>query len=243
MPAILKREFNIDKIIQETSRTKTFVLSPVDKLPFNFISGQWVNLSLIPTQENPIVASRPYSIASSPANNSSIQITFNIVGSFTNQLDKMQVNEKVMVMGPFGHFKFIESEIKNAVFIAGGIGITPMMSMARYSNDKQLSLPITFLYSNKSIESVAFFSELNELAKSNKHMDMVFTLTSSDSLPENWNGETGRINKQMIEKYVKDVSQSTYFICGPIKMTQEIATLLKEELNVQSECIKVEGWG
>ena len=243
MPAVLRRPFLVKKIVVETPDTRTFRLEPEDGQPFNFTAGQWVSLGIFTEDRAGFKENRPYSIASSAADTTGISITFRIVGSFTNKLNQMHEGQRLGVMGPFGQFQFKPQEIRHAVFIAGGIGVTPMMGMARFAADRKLPTPITFFYSNKTLEQTTFHKELSDLSKANPAMKVVFTLTQAERVPAGWEGETGRFNQGMLAKYVPDYAECTFFICGPVKMTQEVAALLTSQLKVPSSQIHVEGWG
>ncbi len=243
MPPVQRRLFTVTHVIQETPVANTLRFEPVDGSSFSFIPGQWVNVAIVQPDGTFSKETRPYSIASSATDTSGFDITFTIVGKFTSMLSALKEGAKVAVMGPFGHFQFREQEIAHAVFLAGGIGVTPLMGMARYATDKKLPTPITFFYSNRTREGTTFFDALHELAKRNPHLDLKLTYTQPDTVPEGWTGERGRINKDMIVKYVPDYASCTFFVCGPLKMTQDLAAMLRTEMNIPSERIKVEGWG
>jgi ferredoxin-NADP reductase len=155
----------------------------------------------------------------------------------------MQVGQRLGVMGPFGQFQFKPEQIKHAVFIAGGIGVTPMLGMARTAADLNLPTPITFFYSNKTVELTACSEALSELEKRNPNLKMVFTLTHLENCPHDWRGEKGRFCDSMLLKHVPDYIECSYFICGPVKMTQEVAAMLSTQLKIPSSQIHVEGWG
>lgn len=107
----------------------------------------------------------------------------------------------------------------------GGIGITPLRSMIKYSVDKKLSTSIILLYSNSHESDIAFRDELEDVQRENPNIEIIETITRPG--PE-WKGVTGRINAEMVKKFVPDYQERTYFTSGPLKMVDAMVFLLKE---------------
>ena len=123
------------------------------------------------------------------------------------------------------------------VFIAGGIGITPFISMLRYINEQKLNYKITLLYSNRNKESTAFFKELEEIARKNKNIRIILTMVED---PE-WQGETRMIDAKLLKDYFPETNRNIYMIAGPPGMVKAVADVLRK-LGVDSENILLDNF-
>ncbi|MEX0917259.1 MAG: FAD-dependent oxidoreductase [Candidatus Paceibacterota bacterium] len=138
--------------------------------------------------------------------------------------------------GPRGKFVLDESDDSPLVFIAGGIGSTPLLSMIRdlhYKGDRQ---SVILFYSNREEGDIAFRSELEELQKESKHLRIIYTLTKENELPEDWKGEKGYINGKMIEKYVDLLLFPRFYVAGPPVMVEAMDELL-QRMGIEEESI------
>ena len=222
-------------IIDETHDTKTFRID-TSKNDFSFDPGQFVNLTIDVPQNGevkPLV--RQYSISSSPLKKDYIDLTIKRMGNglMSNYLmDNAKVNDVIRIKGPFGIFTF-KDDVKKAVFIAGGSGISSLMAMMRYIADKGLDVEVTLLNSNKTPEDIIFRKDLEELKEIG--FNIINTLTRHDD--NDWDGEKGRMDKEMIRKYCD--LDSNFYICGLPQMVDSVRKEL-EELSVEKSRIKFE---
>ncbi|MEK6932763.1 MAG: FAD-dependent oxidoreductase, partial [Nanoarchaeota archaeon] len=125
-----------------------------------------------------------------------------------------------------------------AVMLSGGIGITPLRSMIKYSLDKKLKIKITLFYSNKVPEEILYQKGLETFAK-NRNFTLISTITEPEESKESWKGLIGRIDANLIKKYVKDFDNKIFYICGPPKMVDLMQNILKE-MNIPQDQIKIE---
>ena len=223
-------DLKISEIIEETHDTKTFRIN-LEGNEFNFEPSQFINLT-IDIEGKPIT--RQYSIASSPLKKEYIDLTVkkNPNGLMSIHLiDKIKVGDVVNIKGPYGLFIY-NDEVKKAVFLAGGSGVSSLMSMIRYIVDKKLNTKITLIFSNRTSKDIIFKDELENL-KNNHNLNLINTITREDS----WQGEKGRINPEMIKKYCD--LDSMFYICGLPKMVDGIRREL-ESLGVDKSKIKFE---
>lgn len=147
----------------------------------------------------------------------------------------LQTSEQIYVTGPFGKFYLNEQEAKpNIMLIGAGSGISPLMSILRYINEKKLPLKTHIIYSNKTENEILWREEIEKIAE-NGNFSHEFTLTR-----EEWDGTTGRINKEMISKSGFDLQQTGFYLCGPPKFVKNTENILVNELNVSSGSIKKE---
>jgi ferredoxin-NADP reductase len=140
-----------------------------------------------------------------------------------------------LLKGPFGDFTF-NGEHKKIGMLSGGIGITPLRSMIKYSTDKGIGTDIILLYSNRSEDDIAFNDEFERLQKRNTNIKVVNTVTRPGP---SWRGVSGRIDDGMIKKYMPDYIDRIIYTSGPIKMVDSMLILLKE-LNAPEKQIRKE---
>lgn len=227
-----KKEFKI--ISKKLKKDELyFILSPLDGKNIKFKPGQFVKITSLKKQEDP--KSRFYSIASSP-NSNNLEFIVQVVGRFTNHLASLNEGDGLEIEGPYGHFSF--SGEKKGIFIAGGVGVAPLLSILRYIDEEKIEGNYTLFLSNRTPE-FPFKEELDRLSK-NPSINLVLTITRET--PANWKGELGRINKEMILKYLPNLEEHTAFMCGPTKMILSMKSLLIE-LGMDGKNIKFESWG
>jgi ferredoxin-NADP reductase len=139
---------------------------------------------------------------------------------------------------------------KTIIFLSGGIGVTPFRSMIKYATDSKLPLKIIMFDSNKNKENVLFKKEFDDWVNTNKNIKIIYTITEEENPNEQssltsrniWKGEYGRINKDMILKYIDDsiLKDSIFYICGPPGMLKAMKSLIQEELEIPKERIMTE---
>jgi len=165
-----------------------------------------------------------FTISSSPTENF-LEITKRLTGhEFANALAALKIGDKVRLDGPYGDFVF-HKEHKKVGMLSGGIGITPLRSMIRYSTDKNLETDIILLYSNSREDDIAFREEFEEMQKQNPKLKVVNTVTHANPA---WTGVTGRINAEMIKMYMPDYMDRAIYSSGPRKMVDAMQALLKD---------------
>jgi len=180
---------------------------------FQFIPGQYIRLTL-PKLLYPDAkgASRVFSVASSP-DDKKISIAFRQTQSgFKKTIMELKPGSLVYVEGPFGYFTLPKKTSRPLVFIAGGIGITPFMSMLFYNSKRNLDYKITLLYGNKNKESAAYLNEIEEIAKTNSKISV--------------KNKFGPIDEEFIKENVKDIKESLWYIAGPPNLVASIKNLL-----------------
>ena len=226
------------KIFKDTERMKTFSFQPLDGNIPKFFPGQFVFLYADINGEE---IERAYSIASSPLDEL-LELGLKLVenGKMTTYFhNKVKLGDVFEISRPQGYFKYTE-EIKRAVLISGGSGITPMRSIIRYCTQKNLDTKITLLSSFRTEDEIIYKKEFEKLSKKNPHLKIVNTLTRNKN--SKWKGKQGRISEKMIQSECEDISDSTFFICGPLKMVESIILILKK-MEVNRKKIKMNLWG
>lgn len=205
----------------------------------HFKAGQYIMIELDIEPEDPRGNDRQFSISSSPTEKGYIEITTKLSESpFKKRLAELKKVEEVRIKGPMGSFGFQKDTERPAVMIAGGIGITPFISMMKYLTINSSPAQITLLYSNKTPEEIAFRKDLEQLEKSNKNLCVIHTITRPGESKQQWTGKTGRIDAGFIGENA-DIEKSIFYICGPPAMVDSMINILKS-LEISDDRIHVE---
>ncbi len=181
---------------------------------FHFKAGQYIQLGvpklLYPDNKG---ASRVLSIATSPLDDSNIAVAFRDTGSgFKRTLKEVSMGSQITIEGPHGFFTLPENPHRPIVFIAGGIGITPYLSMVRFAVDSKYGFPVTLLYSNRSKESAPYLKELQNISSGSEF----FTLKS----------RFGKIDERFIRENVNNIIDSVWYVSGPPAMVDFVRNTL-----------------
>jgi glycine betaine catabolism B len=166
----------------------------------NYTAGQYAVFDL-GTNDDPEGPIRSFTLASSPTEENFILISTRIRDTpFKKKLDSLDVGISVKLTAPLGKFVLHEDHSRAAVFLSGGIGVTPFRSMIKYATDKQLPIKIIMFDSNRNEQNVLYKNEFYEWVNTNKNLKIVFAITEEDgekqsSTSRSWTGERGRIDK------------------------------------------------
>lgn len=227
-----------------------------NKTLLDYTAGQFAFFDIGEVYNDPKGPIRHFTISSSPTENF-IMFTTRIRDSpYKKRLVTLERGTKVKVKGPEGQFVLHQDYSNPAIFLSGGIGVTPFRSMIKYATDMQLPLKIIMFDSNRNRNNILFKKEFDEWANLNKNLKIIYTISEKDqndeqsllsssplsTATEDWKGEYGRINKAMILKYADTsiLNNSIFYICGPPSMLKAMQSLLQEDLEISKERIKVE---
>ena len=201
-----------------------------------FKPGQYLFITLLnPPYLDSRGAMRHFSIVNAPGEGEIVMATRRGVSAFKKTFQEVPVGTEVE-LGPIeGGFLLPEETDRPLVFMAGGIGITPFMSMISYVILNKLPYQITLIYSNRSKRSTAFFKDLQAISKENSNIKVIFTMTDD----EDWQGENRRIDARFIQDHLDNLNEYIYYIAGPEVMVEAIVKDL-EEAGVASKSIKKE---
>lgn len=224
--------------------TKTTVLltakkSDEESKQFSFQPGQYAAISY-KNRWRP-TATRCFSIASSPTDQSILQFGIRIKGGFTKGLLKLQPGDELNVRGPFGGFVLNTARDKEAVLLAGGIGISPFIGMIRFATDAQQPNPITLLYSCHSQDDVPFLPEIQRLEHANHNFKAAFAIgTGPTQNIQHPNVHAGRLTPELLDNHTSGIyTDKTFFICGPTPFMNGMVALLRSkgtpESNIMTE--------
>jgi ferredoxin-NADP reductase len=186
---------------------------------FQFRAGQSIDLTLLnPPETDAEGNSRAFSIASAPFDNNLMIATRMRDTAFKRVLRKASAGLQVKIDGPGGSFVLHRKSEKPAVFLAGGIGITPFLSIIRQAGHDKSPHHLYLFYANRRPEDAAFLDLLSEATKGNPNFHLIATITEMDKSHREWKGETGYINKEMLTKHLPSLQGPIYYLAGPPAM-------------------------
>lgn len=221
---MLRRPYEVVDVKEERGSAWTLTLQAVKHRGIQFQPGQfaWITAWKSPFGES----EHPFSFSSSASRPERLSLTIKELGDFTATIKEMKPGQRIFLEGPFGSFsmdRFPEAE--EFVFIAGGIGITPMMSMLRTMRDRGDERRATLIYANNEWETATFQEEIAELEQA-LNLTVVYVLLYP---PEGWKGETGFVTADLLDRYLaedRSRNRQEIFICGPGPMMDAVEKAL-----------------
>lgn len=207
---------------------------------FSFKPGQACDL-ILPGQADPNSgdARHAFSIVSAPHEDELVFTTRMRDSTFKRALAQLQPGAPLELDGPFGSLTLHKKQERPAVFIAGGIGITPFMSMLRHAAHTASTQSLLLLYSNRRPEDTAFLAELQGLQSTLAHFQLLATMTDMAQSSQSWDGPTGMIDSAFIQKATGTLTDPIFYISGPPPMVAAMRETLEDagvdEDNVRSE--------
>lgn len=240
-PKLWSGNLRVARVVKETPDVRTFRLAMPDgsPLPFAHAAGQYLILSLQIAGKK---VNRTYTIASSPARPEYCEVTVKREenGLVSGHLhENLREGDVVAVTAPAGRFTFDHAQSESIVLIAGGVGITPLMSILRHLTDRNWRGEIYFIYSAKSPHDIIFRRELEDLQRRFPNLHLHITLTRAEG--NDWTGHKGRITAELLKKTVPYLTSHPVYVCGPASMMEPTIQLLRE-LGVPPDQIKSEAF-
>lgn len=212
-----------------------------DQKPITFLPGQYAAISF--KHKNRDSAVRCFSIANSPTDQDELEFGIRIAGKFTQALTKLEIGDEINVTGPYGNFIFGADVHDEIVMCAGGIGITPFMSMVRYATKLQLPNKISLVVSARSKQEIPYYEELMNLSVQNRNLKLSYVLDSDDSLQlyENQKLYNGRVSDEVLSDASSGMKKPVYFLCGPPPFMGAVTKMLASK-GVSSDKIVTEAF-
>lgn len=212
------RPYWVTEIRQERGNSWTVALEPDGHEGMHFKPGQfaWLTLRASPFH----IKEHPFSFSSSAARKDWLEFTIKELGDFTRTIKQTQVGEIAYLDGPYGVFSVDRyPSAPGFVFIAGGIGAAPIVSMLRTLADRDEHRPLWFIYGNNRWQDVIFREELEAL-KERLDLRLVHVLSEP---PTDWKGESGFVTSELLHKTLpKHMQKFEYFLCGPKPMSDTV---------------------
>ena len=221
---MLRRPYRVAEVRKERGDSCTLVMRPDGHAGFHFSPGQfgWLTLWDSPFK----ITGHPFSFSSSAVvEDGRVEMTIRNLGDFTRAIPTVPVGQRVYLDGPYGAFTIDRNPADMHVLIAGGVGITPMVSIVRTLAHRGDKRPVILLYGSKDWESITFREELETLER-RLNLKVIHVLANP---PAGWTGEQGFINAEMFRRHLPPpYADHEYFICGPNVMMDAIEQALGE---------------
>ncbi len=233
----------VGSIVTETSGVKTFRLLPPlgdRSMPFTFAPGQFLNVAF---GIGGARMNRSYSISSSPTQREYVELTVRREprGAVSRHInDLLKVNDPIETAGPVGRFTFTGTEADSIVLIAGGVGITPMISIMRYLTERAWPGEIFLIYACRAPTEFIFAHEIAALQGANPKVRVAVTMSRPEGTT--WKGSRGRITRELLTQTVPDLASRRVHLCGPAAMMDSVKTILTD-LGVPPDRVKTELFG
>ncbi len=235
-------QLRVERITQETPDVRTFRLMPANGggFPFDYLPGQHLTVSL---QIGGKTVRRSYTIASTPTRPGYCEITTKreAHGLVSRHMhDTVRAGTFLEIAAPAGRFTFTGEDATSVALLAGGVGITPLMSILRNLTDQNWGGQIYFVYSNKTERDIIFREELEALRRRFPNLHLTLTLTRAEGTQ--WDGATGRIDATLLTRVIPDLTSIPFYLCGPAEMLTATRDLLRQ-LGVPEQQIHTESFG
>lgn len=216
-------EAKIKEIIPRAYNVKSFRLEVGQNIDYK--AGQFLCVSLKTEKE----CKRYLSISSSPTEKGYIEFTKKITQSeFSRVLNTLSVGGSLIIQYPFGKFTLDDPHAKIA-FLSGGIGITPIRSIAKFVVDEKLDTDMILVYANRSIKDIVFKEDFNIMQKQHPKLRVAHVLCEP---APGFKCVVGLINAQVIKNEIPDYPQRKFYICGPPAMVEAMEKILTDELTL-----------
>jgi ferredoxin-NADP reductase len=211
--------------IQVAERTMAFLWEKPKG--FTHQAGQFADFTQInPPDVDEEGATRGFTLSSAPSEPFLMNTTRLRDTAFKRNLRVLPFGTVVTLDAPYGSFLLHEDDRIDAVFLAGGIGVTPARSIVVEATITRNPHHIYLFHSNRRPEDVPFFSELTSLEKRNLNFKYIPTITRPEKSAIEWSGEIGYIDMAMLRRHLDDVSKPTFYLSGP----QQVVLALKQML-------------
>jgi predicted ferric reductase len=220
---LLRRPYRVTGVKPERGQAWTLTVEPVGHPGFAFSAGQfgWLTLGASPFR----ALEHPFSFSSSAADAGSIQFTIRELGDFTRTVGHTRPGATAYVDGPFGAFTTDRHpDAPGFAFVAGGVGIAPIMSMLRTLADHGDTRPLYLVYGNDCWNDVLFREEIDAL-RERLHLCVTHVL---EDPPEGWTGDQGVVSREVLEHALPRRPEALeFFLCGPAPMTEAVQRELR----------------
>lgn len=206
---------------------------------FEFRAGQFCDLTLIdPPETDEEGNTRGFSLVAAPYEDYLAVATRLRDTAFKRVLRDLPEGAEVKFDAPYGDFTLQKNENKPAVFLIGGIGVTPVRSMVAQATHDKTGHKITLIHSNKTPTDAPFQEDFRAFAAENPNF--TFVPVASDAAPDDFDGERGRVDAALIKKYVSDFDNTIFYLSGPPGMVKAMRQLLIDELHADEDNIRTE---
>ena len=211
--------FAVAKVVAESPTTTSVYISGRNLEKLNILPGQFVMIRVLSRKY--IFEEHPFSVSAIPKNGQ-FRLTIRKSGDYTSKIAQLAAGTSILVSGPYGRFVDAIAVTQKRLFIAGGVGITPLGTLARSAIIAKKDSAL--IYGNRTPDDVALKSEIDNLADHGLKTTYVY----SDA-PTGFKGEKGYVTADLVERLTPDYLTRDIFICGPPVMMESIVKGLLEK--------------
>jgi predicted ferric reductase len=226
-PKLLKRSrYSISKVSPAGRDTYAVELSPGEENVFDYAPGQFAFVTF--HSESLPLERHPWTISSTPTRPQGLIFTIKCSGDFTAYIGRLKSGDTAEIDGPYGLFSYLASvqdPNQELVMIAGGVGVTPMLSMLRYMIDVDQMRKATLIWSNRTEADILCRDEIEEMEAKLPNLAVHHVLSAQ----ADFQGRTGRLNQNMLKELLSMTShEACIFVCGPPPMMDSVCRDLKK---------------
>jgi ferredoxin-NADP reductase len=209
---------------------------------YDFRAGQHADFAFLhPSVGDESDNLRTFSLANSPHDKGLVMIAMRMRETgFKTALMSAALGTKFRVSRPRGSFTLHKDFARPAVFLAGGIGITPVRSILDWATQERMAHKLYLFYSNREAVDAAFLEEFEALTMQNPRFTFIPTITRQTYSA--WRYEVGHINRQLLSRYLTELNRPIFYIAGPSGMVSAMTDLLRS-LDVSDDDIRTEEFG
>jgi len=219
----VKKKYRVVAIKPAARNIWAIDVQPCNGAVFNYIPGQFAYIT--PFGDKISGEEHPFSIASSPLDTERLQFIVRSCGDFTERIKYLKNEDTIRIDGPYGRFShFLLKEKSSVIMIAGGIGVTPMLSMLRSMARSRYTGKVMLIWSNKTRDDIVFADEFSDLAQKIKCLDILHVITRESSVQDSFRRITKDSLRTMLKTFDRD---APVFLCGPPAMMDAVKKILK----------------
>jgi ferredoxin-NADP reductase len=234
-------EMEIESVVMELPDVKTVRFKwPEGYDPGDFKTGQFITVYW----PHKTKYKRAYSLSSCALDKGYFEVSIKRDGKMgTSVVDWAEAGDKMFVIPPVGKFlPVFDPPDKHLICVAGGSGVTPFRGFVREATARGLHTKITILYTVRTPMDIIFEKEFRELEAKNPHFK--FHVTCTRLAPDSdWSGRRGRITPEWVRSFVTDAANTVFYACGTTAMVESVEQLVREDLGLPKEQMKLEKWG
>lgn len=223
-----QQAYDVAEVTRETQNVWTLSLAvPEGRRPLAHLPGQFGFLTLYRAKGLPI-EEHPFTVVSDPTRADALAFTIKESGDFTSTIGSTKPGDKAAVRGPYGRFSYaLDPAEGDLVFVAGGVGITPLISMLRHMQSTRADKRVLLIYGSRTEKDILFREELDQTeAAAHPSLTVVHVLSEPDGP---WDGETGYLDREKLQRLCgAELLDKSFYVCGPPPMSQGVLRALRD---------------
>lgn len=219
---IAARGWTVEHVSPVSHNTWQLELAPEGHAGLRQVPGQFALLTL--QRKGARDERHPFTVASAPREDGSISFAIKESGDYTSDIGGTPEGAHAIVEGPYGQFCHLRHGGDRLLMIAGGVGITPILSMLRYMAAEEDARPVTLIWGNRTEEDILYREEIEQMAKS---LDLRVVHVLSEQL--DFEGEIGHVDEQLLRRLLNgEDADAAVYLCGPPPMMKLVRRALRE---------------